>query len=102
MHHSSQVTVPCDFKSFKKQADLSCSGTSNHKAVEETHEENTWAVGTAANTDSPLNNTRRAWLVALQVSRTCILQKDSSGLFTTTTEDVRIVLLTRLASALLP
>ncbi|KAF0038717.1 hypothetical protein F2P81_009201 [Scophthalmus maximus] len=29
-------------------------GTSNHKAPEESEEENTWAVGTAANTDSPI------------------------------------------------
>lgn len=53
VYHSSQVTVPCEFRSFKKQANLSCQGTSNHKAPEKSEEENTWAVGTAANTDSP-------------------------------------------------
>ncbi len=39
VHHSLQVTVPCDFKSFKKQANLSCWGASYHKAQEESEEE---------------------------------------------------------------
>lgn len=74
MHHSSKVTVPCDFKSFKKQANLSCRGTSYQEATEESEEENTWAVGAAANTDSPTKQTGehlRSVLSSLQTQPLC-------------------------------
>lgn len=53
VHHSLQVSIPCDLKIFKKQVNLSCWGTSYHTAPGDSEQENTRAVGTAANTDSP-------------------------------------------------
>lgn len=75
VHHSSQVTVPCDFKIFKKQANLSCWGTSNHKAREESEEENTWAVGTPTNTDSPTQEAEELSECAEEREKTAIIAR---------------------------